>query len=262
MINEKSIGFTAAVLLIILAGMSAAEPLFQTPLQAQVEDLIQSGQDEGVSRVLMSYIPAERGFRGGPEGDSAMISFRNFHGFALNENDLHILDIGIESIKLMEPVSMMELLATNKTLGEIRDEIRAAEGEVTHRGIMKLGDGFYQLVAINITPASGNNTTLEADVIEPRFGEATDTAPVIAGHLTVEMNETFSAEVSEGNLIITSGKLAGDYRVLLDMQDQGGPRMDGGGMNGMMNDMVQHCMGQPAPVGAGVPERSAAWSCT
>jgi len=74
-----------------------------------------------------------------------MISFRSFRGFALNENDLHVLDIGIETVKPVEPLSMMELLATNKTLAEIRDEIRAAGGEVIHHGVIKLGNEFYHL---------------------------------------------------------------------------------------------------------------------
>ena len=53
------------------------------------------------------------------------------HGFALKGNESHILRLKVEDILPLEPGQIRGLLASNKSLEEIRDDIQAKEGEET-----------------------------------------------------------------------------------------------------------------------------------
>jgi hypothetical protein len=77
------------------------------------------------------------------------------HGFVMRGNESHILRLKVETIMPLEPDQIRGLLASNKSLEEIRNDIRAKEsdtGEKTYRGSMILDRAHtYQH---NVSPAA------------------------------------------------------------------------------------------------------------
>ena len=142
-------------------------------------------------------------------------------GFALLDNESHVLRLNIESILPLEPMAVRNLLASNKSLEEIREEIRSREGEVIIRGGLRLDKSIYHLVNIVVTPSGENSTDLNADV-----GDGPCNETEIIGRLTVHIAPTDDGLVGKGELALGSGTQAGTYSVFLDTQ----PSMHGKGM--------------------------------
>jgi hypothetical protein len=59
-------------------------------------------------------------------------------GFAIKGNKTRILELVVESMRLVDPALVRRLLSSNKSLEEIEDMIRAEQGEATHRGAIRL----------------------------------------------------------------------------------------------------------------------------
>jgi len=147
-----------------------------------------------------------------PEGVPIEVIYSG-RGFALQDNQSHVLRLNIESILPLEPMQVQDLLASNKSLEEIRDEIRAREGEAVYRGGMKLEKIIYPLVNIVVSASDDNSTDLTADVsTEP--GNKT----AIIGRLKVHIAPTDDGLVGKGELTLGSGIQAGKYRILLGTQ--------------------------------------------
>jgi hypothetical protein len=147
----------------------------------------------------------------GPPG----VIFQSWRGFALKGNESHMMKVSIESLRPVEAMNIRKLMASDMTLEEIRTEISKEEGDVTYRGILRIGDDIYRLDNISITPTE-NKTDLNADVSESNFGSAQNNTSIILGHLKASLIEEGGKEVSEGVLLMKSGKDVGNYRVLLD----------------------------------------------
>ena len=174
-----------------------------------------------------------RGDPGSPEG----VIFHNWKGFAIMGNDSHTLRVSIESIRPLEPMKVRNLLASNMSIEQIHDVIKKEEGAAVKRGAMKLSDYVYKLMDIRMTP-SGNNTVLEADLGALRYNDPENNTAVL-GHITVNLASEETADVSQGTLIVSSGKYAGKYKVLLDTQPP-----ERGGRPGPGDPMVPLCAGQ------------------
>ncbi|MDD2755481.1 MAG: hypothetical protein PHS80_08125 [Methanothrix sp.] len=139
------------------------------------------------------------------------------HGFALVDNESHILRLKVESILPLEPDQIKDLLASNKSLEEIRDDIRAKEGEKTNRGSMILDRSIYPLINIVVSPFGNNSTTLKADLADsgPLFN-ATDTA--ILGSISMTISPSDGGMIGKGELLIEQGLPAARYSLLIDME--------------------------------------------
>lgn len=144
-------------------------------------------------------------------------------GFALLNNESHILRLNVESLMPLDPSQIRKLLASNKSLEEISQEIRAKGGEAIHRGGMRLDKIIYPLVNITISPSDDNLTNLSAEVGVPPGNETS-----MAGSITLSIAPADGTVVGKGELILTRGPQAGTYSVLLEMQ----PSMHGKGMMG------------------------------
>lgn len=141
----------------------------------------------------------------------------NGHGFALGGNESHILRLKVEAIMPLEPGQIKGLLASNKSLEEIRDDIRAKEGEKTNRGSMILDRSIYPLINIVVSASGNNSTALKADLADlGRLSPANDTA--ILGSISVVISPSDGGMIGKGELRIEHGPLATTYSLLLDME--------------------------------------------
>lgn len=139
------------------------------------------------------------------------------HGFALRDNESHILRLKVEAIMPLEPGQIRGLLASNKSLEEIRDDIRAKEGEKTNRGSMILDRSIYPLINIAVSAFGNNSTVLKADLADlGPLSTANDTA--ILGGISVVISPSDGGMIGKGELHIDQGPLAARYSLLIDME--------------------------------------------
>ncbi len=139
------------------------------------------------------------------------------HGFALRANESHILRLKVEDILPLEPGQIRGLLASNKSLEEIRDDIQAIEGEETYRGSVILDHSIYPLIEIVAIPASNNTTTIKADLADLDLLSAGNGNATL-GNISVRVSPSDGGMICRGELNLDLGPHAGNYSVLLDME--------------------------------------------
>jgi hypothetical protein len=195
----------ASLLFIGLSGMSLAELNDNRDMDVPCEGMCLQGGE------MMP--PQNAGF---PMGVPVEVLF-NGHGFALVDNESHILRLKVESIMPLEPDQIKGLLSSNKSLEEIRDDIRAKEGEKTNRGSMILDRSIYPLVNIVISPFGDNSTALTADLADSGLlSTANDTQ--ILGSISMIIAPSDGGMIGKGELYIEQGLPAARYSLLLDME--------------------------------------------
>ncbi len=202
----------ASLLFIGLSGMSLAEPNENRNADEPPEEM---GPRE---REMMP--PQNEGF---PMGVPVEVLY-NGHGFALRGNESHIIRLKVEAIMPLEPGQIRGLLASNKSLEEIRDDIRAKEGEKTNRGSMILDRSIYPLINIVVSASSNNSTALQADLADlGPLSSANDSA--ILGSISVIISPSDGGMIGRGELRIDQGTLAARYSLLIDMEPlRNGPK--------------------------------------
>jgi hypothetical protein len=174
----------------------------------------------GIWPCFASAKEAENNLFPGPSGEMAGapgVVFQSWRGFALKGNESYSVRVSIESLRPVEAMNIRKLMASNMTLEEIRNEIRNEEGDVINRGVMRIGDDVYRLDSILMVP-KGNKTVLDADVSLPKLGSGQNNTTTAIGHLNVSLSGEDGRVVSQGILLMRSGKYLGYYRVLLDGQ--------------------------------------------
>ena len=226
-------GFTAVALMILYvacAGLNAGatgEKAFPKELMhegwAGVADgthLLSPGGGHGIWPCLASAKEAENNSLAEPSWEMAEapgVVFQSWRGFALKGNESRSIRVSIESLRPVEVMSIRKLMASNMTLEEIRTEIRNEDGDVIHRGVLRIGDDVYRLDDISMASRE-NKTVLDANVSLPKFGYAQNNTTTIIGHMNVSLRGEDKKVVSQGILLMKSGKYLGDYKVLLDGQ--------------------------------------------
>ena len=235
-----SLGFTALALIILYVACfglhaEAAEE------KAVLKELMHDGWAGGTGETYLLSLGGENGFWPGfasvkeVENNSFVepsremtgapgVVFQSWHGFALNGNESYSMRVSIESLRLVEVVSIRKLMASNLTLEEIRNDIRNDEGKEIHRGVLRIEDDIYGLDSISMAP-KGNKMVLDADISLPKFGFAQNNTTTTIGHLNISLSGKDEEAVSQGILLMKSGKYFGDYRVLLDGQPLDRERM-------------------------------------
>jgi hypothetical protein len=161
---------------------------------------------------MMAAAPQE----GPPDMGAPIELLHSGHGFAIKENESWVFRLNIERRHPIEPMAVMLLLASNRSLEEIRDEISAKGGGATYRGSMKLDRTIYPLVNINVA-AQAENATVEADVAAPAFDFFNESQASIAGHIRLEIAPFEGGLTGKGDLAMNSGPDAGRYQILLEM---------------------------------------------
>lgn len=150
------------------------------------------------------------------------------HGFAFKGNESHILRLNVEALCPLEPVRVRNLLATNKSLDEIREDIRTRKCDTTaYRGGLMMNREVYSLINIIIAPSDENSTIMTADVADPRImssGSEGDKTTIL-GRISLRVLPSDGGMVGKGNLELDSSSKIESYAVLLDMMPHG-PRDD------------------------------------
>ena len=195
----------ASLVFIGLSGMSLAEPNDNQKIDEPCEGMcLRNGE----------MIPLQNA--GFPMGVPVEVLFSG-HGFAILGNESHILRLKVEAIMPLEPGQIKGLLASNKSLEEIRDDIRSKEGEKTNRGSMIMDRSIYPLINIAVSASGNNSTVLKADLADlSQPSPANDTA--ILGSISLIVSPSDGGMIGKGELLIEQGPLAARYSLLIDME--------------------------------------------
>lgn len=140
------------------------------------------------------------------------------HGFAMIGNESHDLLIHVENLMSLDPMQVQKLMASNKSLDELSNEINVMQGKAIQRGSIKLDGTVYSMVDINLSTPTNNSFTLYANVIEPTSDLTISNETAIAGYISALISSSDDGMVGNGELTINSGPHAGIYRIILDIQ--------------------------------------------
>ena len=129
-------------------------------------------------------------------------------GFALNDGEFHVLSTHIVRVRDLRPIEIRGLLEANKSIEDIRAEIMDVDGSPFYQGYLRLGVNRYTLTNITIVNETGENRTFTADI---------QSVSGIEGNIRVTVRNYKGFRIGEGNLTMSEGDYAGEYRVLLNI---------------------------------------------
>ena len=157
--------------------------------------------------------PQNEGF---PMGVPLEVLFSG-HGQALKDNESHKLRLKIETIMPMQPRQIRDLLSSNKSLEEIRGDIRSKGedgGQKAFRGSMILDRSMYPLINIAIIPDNGNSTITAdlADIAQTPSDEST-----ALGSISLEVSPSGGKMIGEGELTVQEDGKQEIYSLILNM---------------------------------------------
>ncbi len=140
-------------------------------------------------------------------------------GVALKDNKTYALRIIVECLMPMEPRRVQKLLASNKSLEEIKDAIAigAYQGEPMYHGNMLLDERIYALINIRIAFHEDNISNLEADVAEPNQDPARIDKKIVVGHVWMTIEPLENGMTGIGELWMDDSYHQGTHSVLVDI---------------------------------------------
>ena len=139
------------------------------------------------------------------------------HGQARKGNESHNLRLKIEAIMPMQPRQIRDLLSSNKSLEEIRVDIRSKgeeAGEKAFRGSMILDRSMYPLINIAIT-SDNDNSTINADLDDIAGTPSQD--PTALGSISLAVSPSNGKIIGEGELTIQKDGKKETYSLSLNM---------------------------------------------
>ena len=139
------------------------------------------------------------------------------HGQARKGNESHNLRLKIEAIMPMQPRQIRDLLSSNKSLEEIRVDIRSKgeeAGEKAFRGSMILDRSMYPLINIAIT-SDNDNSTINADLADIAGTPSQD--PTALGSISLAVSPSNGKIIGEGELTIQKDGKKETYSLSLNM---------------------------------------------
>jgi len=190
-----------ALLLLGLVGCGIA-----VPQQAHREEAgDNAGKGLALGKVVNEVLP--RADLNAPIG----VVHRGF-GFAMEDDEFHVLRIHIVRVRHLQPVDIKGLLEANKSIKEIRAELMEREGLTSYQGQMRLGNNSYKLVNISVTE-DGDYPSFSANLTGPvEESELSE-----SGSISVTIKEYEGVRIGEGTLTMNDGVYSGTYRVLLQV---------------------------------------------
>lgn len=142
-------------------------------------------------------------------------------GFAMSGNQNHVIRMSIEGKIKPDLADIKNLISDNKTLGQIKSEIKAKmEAEISaasYNGSLHLGQSNYNLLNIKLTLSGNNSSTINADVAGPKLN-FTDKPTAVVGHINLTASQQDNNVIGEGTLTMNSGQYSGQYKVLIEMK--------------------------------------------
>jgi len=136
------------------------------------------------------------------------------HGFAIRGNESYPLRLKVEVLLPVPPEQIRDLMASNRSLKEIREDIGENVGQELHRGSLVFEGIPYAAINILALPAPNNSTLLQADLAD-LGSERGDSA--ILGRINLTISPNFEGAIGRGELVIDRPPYEGRYSVLLDM---------------------------------------------
>jgi hypothetical protein len=210
-------------------------------MDMKITGIISMGLFMAVALALVGACAASQASVSENRSDESYIghTLHSWRGFAINDDESHVLRISIESKMSLDPVQVRELLDSNASIDEIHSQVGNEGGEVTNKGYLRIGkemivpesalkgdqrktagkQGTYELVNMKMTP-SKDFTAVESDVADLGYSEHNSTAKIV-GHLflnATDLGLSRTSEVTEGQLTMNGGPLPGSYKVLLETQ--------------------------------------------
>lgn len=145
--------------------------------------------------------------------EGCMIPMLHYRGLALRENTSSVLSIWIEGMREVDPLKARELLSSNMSLEEIREEI--SRGSITYRGVLRFAQDVYQLRGLAIN-RSGNITHIDAELARIRFRDARagEGAGEVVGNITLTIDDDL--RLGKGSMRINADGAGGSYSILLE----------------------------------------------
>jgi hypothetical protein len=142
-------------------------------------------------------------------------------GFAMSGNKNQVLRMNIEGKMKPDFAGIKKLISDNKTLGQIKSEIKAKmDAEISaasYNGSLHMGQSNYNLLNIKMAVLGNNSSTINADVAGPKLN-AKDKPTAVVGHITVTTSRQDNSTIGMGTLTMNSGQNSGQYKVLIDMK--------------------------------------------
>ncbi len=130
------------------------------------------------------------------------------HGFALNGDKYHILDVTAVRTSDASPGLIRSLLLQKKSPEEIAKEITSAQSETRINAHLRFAGEVY---ALNVTQYDNQSLTGDVMTLPPRGTNQTGFAPSTAGHISLSMSKYEGDMLSTGTLTMNGT----DYKVLL-----------------------------------------------
>ncbi len=194
------------MLLLALVRIGSAEHMLEEP-GMEPREMVEPGpvEDMGIERA------------GAPPTGVPVGMLISEQGVARNDNKTYALRIIVECLMPMEPKSVQKLLASNKSLDEIREAIGDAPGESMYRGNMKLDDKVYPLSNIRIAPYADNASTLEADVSNPNHDPALVNERAVVGHIRMTIEPSEGKNTGKGELWMNDSYHPGTHSVIINI---------------------------------------------
>ncbi|MCJ7445312.1 MAG: hypothetical protein MUO26_12455 [Methanotrichaceae archaeon] len=135
-------------------------------------------------------------------------------GLALQNNETHPVRLIVERFVPICLREVRDFLASNKSIEEIREAIRAREEPELYRGIMRLDYIPYSMTNINVSSSKANAKIIDSDLALPVSD--LETKNKIVGHLIVTVIRSQGGTIGEGLLDMNSAEHYGSYKILLD----------------------------------------------
>jgi hypothetical protein len=163
--------------------------------------------------------PGDKGMQraGAPPSGVPVGMLISEHGVALKDNKTYALRIIVECLMPMEPRRVQKLLASNKSLEEIKAAIGAAQGEPMYHGSMKLDERIYPLINIRIASRADNISDLEADVAKPNQDPALVNEIAVVGHIRMTAAPSENGIAGKGELWMNDSYHPGTHSILIDI---------------------------------------------
>lgn len=164
-----------------------------------------------------------------PEPSKSDIVIRLFsgRGFALKGNETRVLRINVELIRDVDPLYLRDLMTSNKSIEDIKDELNAKSCAASIRGSLRVNEISYSLLNTQLISSNNNATAVDADiamlylkpapggVMKPDISNKTE----IVGHIKVTIAPAEGGLIGKGELIMGGDEHGAKYNVLLQMEN-------------------------------------------
>ena len=148
--------------------------------------------------------------KSGDEG-SADVLIQNWRGLAIEGEKSYSVRLNVQTIKTIDPDEARRLLSSNKSLEEVRSQVRESERSTILRGSIKLNNDSYRLINITMTSIDGRSI-IDANIARPGFRSGSGDGPSTVGHASVTIYDEGEMKTAEGYLVIEDSK----YNLLLN----------------------------------------------